>query len=211
MEADGHPARARQGRTGFLKVISAREAIRSLLAALVCGVTAYGVAGTLFGSPHTAVGRITCLVAVLFAMITGWRLGYVLVAVSLMSCLTLLLCLGVHLVRSYVTADASATAAASGAHAGDLATRSGAAGAASRREAMRQVVEIDAEINLEERRLKAATEIIDKLTNHKRLTPAEGSLDYYRCQDATRIIQETSRKIMDLDARKPQLKPVIQD
>lgn len=81
---------------------------------------------------------------------------------------------------------------------------------ARRSDAERALADVEARIEAERQRWKDATAVINILTNYKRTPVQEGSRAYYRCLEASQIIQEVERGAGGLKAEKARLESIIQ-
>ena len=72
-----------------------------------------------------------------------------------------------------------------------------------------ELAAVDAKMNADRARYRASTDTINRLTNFKRTPVREGSPEYYRCLEASKIIQEIEAGAGELKAKKAQLETTI--
>lgn len=71
------------------------------------------------------------------------------------------------------------------------------------------LAELDEKMNTERARYQTAIDTINRLTNFKRTPVREGSPEYYRCLEASKVIQEIDAGAGELKAKKVQLEATI--
>lgn len=73
-----------------------------------------------------------------------------------------------------------------------------------------ELAEVDSKINIERARYQTSTDTINRLTNFKRTPVREGTPEYYRCLEASKIIQEVEAGAGELKTKKAQLEASIE-
>lgn len=76
-------------------------------------------------------------------------------------------------------------------------------------QAKASLAEVEGKIAAEKQRWTDATAVINKLTNNKRTPVREGTQEYYKCVEASKIIQEVEKGAADLKAEKARLEAII--
>jgi hypothetical protein len=72
-----------------------------------------------------------------------------------------------------------------------------------------ELAELDEKMNTERARYQTAIDTINRLTNFKRTPVREGSPEYYRCLEASKVIQEIDAGAGEVKAKKAQLEASI--
>jgi hypothetical protein len=72
-----------------------------------------------------------------------------------------------------------------------------------------ELAEVDAKMNTERTRYQTSIDTINRLTNFKRTPVREGSPEYYRCLEASKVIQDVEAGAGELKAKKVQLEATI--
>ena len=74
-----------------------------------------------------------------------------------------------------------------------------------------ELAALNAEIEMERARWKAALHTINQLTNNKRTAVVEGSQAYYQCMAASKIINEVETKAPAMNAKRARLDAMIKE
>lgn len=72
-----------------------------------------------------------------------------------------------------------------------------------------ELAEVDAKMDTQRTQYKAATDTINRLTNFKRTPVREGSPEYYRCLEASKVIKKIEAGAGELKSKKAQLEATI--